>query len=71
MAPYVDSLPADTRALLAKSEAAIKAGSLKVYAGEIRDQTGTVRVRAGQELTEAEVRSVSWLAAGMQGRLKG
>ena len=68
---YADSVAAETRALAAKSEAAIKAGTLQPFAGEIRDQAGTVRVRAGTALTESEVRSINWLVAGMQGRLKG
>jgi basic membrane lipoprotein Med (substrate-binding protein (PBP1-ABC) superfamily) len=70
MAPYLDSIGPETRALLARSEEAIKAGSLNPYAGEIRDQTGAVRVRAGTALGEADIRSINWLAAGMQGRLK-
>jgi simple sugar transport system substrate-binding protein len=71
MAPYSDSVTAETRALLARNEDAIKSGSLKPYAGEIRDQSGTVRVRAGVSLEEADIRSINWMVAGMQGRLKG
>ena len=71
LAPYADAIPADARALIAKSEAAIKAGTLQPFTGEIRDQAGTVRVRAGTAMNETEVRSINWLAAGMQGRLKG
>jgi basic membrane lipoprotein Med (substrate-binding protein (PBP1-ABC) superfamily) len=71
MAAYAAALAPDARALLAKSEADIKAGVLQPFAGEIRDQDGTVRVRAGMPLAEAEVRAINWLAAGMQGRLKG
>jgi basic membrane protein A and related proteins len=71
MAPYGDSIAPDVRALLAKSEESIKAGALQPYSGEIRDQDGAVRVRAGIAMNEAEIRSVNWLAAGMQGRMKG
>lgn len=71
MAPYAGSIPPETRALLAQSEDAIKSGALQPYAGEIRDQTGEVRVRAGSVLGESDVRSINWLVAGMQGRLKG
>jgi basic membrane protein A len=71
MAPVADAVTPDTRALLAKSEEAIKAGTLTPYAGEIRDQAGTVRVRAGSALNEADIRSINWLAAGMQGSMKG
>jgi basic membrane protein A and related proteins len=71
MASYADSLSADARALLGKNEAAIKSGTLQPFSGEIRDQSGTVRVRAGEAMNEAEIRSINWLAAGMQGRMKG
>ncbi len=71
MAPYAPTLPPETRALLAKTEEAIKEGRLQPFAGEIRDQDGNVRVRAGAMLGESETRSINWLVAGMQGRLKG
>jgi len=71
MAAYADAVPADVKALLAKSEEAIRSTVLQPFAGEIRDQSGAVRVRAGTSMNEAEVRSINWLAAGMQGRLKG
>ena len=71
MAPYAEAMPPEVRSLLASSEAAIKAGTLQPFAGEIRDQSGVVRVRAGAALDEAGARSVDWLAAGMQGRMKG
>jgi simple sugar transport system substrate-binding protein len=71
MAPYLESIGAETRALLARSEAAIVAGSVQPYGGEIRDQGGNVRVRAGAVLNEAQIRSIDWLVSGMQGRMKG
>jgi basic membrane protein A and related proteins len=71
LTPYADSIGAETRAQLMKSEADLKAGMLQPFAGEIRDQAGTVRVRAGTVLAENDVRSINWLVAGMQGRLKG
>jgi len=71
MAPYAASVGADTLALLEQRQQAIEAGTLKPYTGEIRDQAGMIRVPAGQSLGESEVRSINWLAAGMQGRLKG
>jgi basic membrane lipoprotein Med (substrate-binding protein (PBP1-ABC) superfamily) len=71
MAPYAESLAGDARALLAKTEEAIKTGALQPFSGDIRDQSGSLRVRAGAPLNEADVRSINWLVAGMQGRMKG
>jgi basic membrane lipoprotein Med (substrate-binding protein (PBP1-ABC) superfamily) len=71
MAPVADAVGTGARALLAKSQAAIETGALKPYTGEIRDQAGAVRVPAGAALSETEIRSINWLAAGMQGSMKG
>jgi simple sugar transport system substrate-binding protein len=71
MAPYADSIAPEVRALLAKSEEGIKSGIVQPFFGEIHDQAGTVRVRAGTALSEPDIRSINWLVAGMQGRLKG
>jgi hypothetical protein len=38
------------RALLDDRQAALKAGTLQPFAGEIRDQSGTIRVPAGSVL---------------------
>src|SRR5262249_40054126 len=69
--PYLESIGGETHALLASNEAGIKTGNLQPFAGESKDQAGNVRVHAGTVLAENEVRSINWLVAGMQGRLKG
>lgn len=71
MAPYADQIPQDVRALLAKSEDDIKSGALQPFAGEIRDQSGTVRVAKGAVLADVDIKSMDWLVAGMVGQLKG
>ncbi|HTY95197.1 MAG TPA: BMP family ABC transporter substrate-binding protein [Steroidobacteraceae bacterium] len=70
MSPYGAAVPQAVRALVDDREAAIKAGRLQPFGGEIRDQAGVVRVPAGTVLNEKESRSINWLAAGMQGSLK-
>jgi basic membrane protein A and related proteins len=71
MSPYAAAVPQPVRALVDERQAAIKAGRLQPFAGEIRDQSGAVRVPAGTVLNEQQSRSINWLAAGMQGSLKG
>jgi basic membrane protein A len=70
MAPYHQSLPKDALALLAKTEAAIKAGTLHPFAGQLKDQGGKVRVAAGKVMPDTEIRSLNWLVQGMSGSLK-
>jgi hypothetical protein len=54
---------------LAGIEAAIVAGDVHPYAGEIRDQAGGIRVPEGEVLPDADVRSMNWLVEGMTGSL--
>jgi basic membrane protein A and related proteins len=71
MSPYAAAVPQPVRALVDERKAAIIAGRLQPFAGQIRDQAGVVRVPAGAVLNEKDARSINWLAAGMQGSLKG
>ena len=71
MGPWSEQLDADTRALLDRTDQGIRNGGIQPFGGEIRDQDGAVRVRAGTVLGEQETRSINWLVAGMQGRMKG
>jgi basic membrane lipoprotein Med (substrate-binding protein (PBP1-ABC) superfamily) len=69
LAALNDAVPADLQRLVASRQAAIIAGQLQPYGGELRDQSGAVRVARGAVLSDAEVRGMNWLVAGMQGRL--
>jgi basic membrane lipoprotein Med (substrate-binding protein (PBP1-ABC) superfamily) len=71
LAPYADLIPADVREVLAKAEEDLKSGVLQPYAGEIRDQSGAIKVAPGAVLSDADVRATNWLVAGMVGQLKG
>jgi len=71
MSAYAAAIPQPVRALLDDRQQAIKSGTLEPFAGEIRDQAGAVRVPRGMVLNQRDSRSINWLAAGMQGSLKG
>lgn len=71
MTPYAAAVPQPVRTLLDERRLAIQTGKLEPFAGEIRDQSGMVRVASGAVLNEKDTRSINWLAAGMQGSLKG
>ncbi|WP_072397413.1 BMP family ABC transporter substrate-binding protein [Hyphomicrobium sp. CS1GBMeth3] len=69
MSPYNAALPDDVKALLAEKEAAIKAGTLHPFAGELKDQKDEVKVAAGSVLDEKGIRSINWFVKGMVGNL--
>jgi basic membrane lipoprotein Med (substrate-binding protein (PBP1-ABC) superfamily) len=69
MAPYSEAIPQQARDELATLEADIDAGTVHPYAGEIKDQSGTVRVPAGDILADADIRGFNWFVEGMIGNL--
>ena len=71
LAPVAAAVPAEIKALLAKSADEVASGKVRPYQGEIRDQDGKVRAAKGAVLTDDDVRAMDWLVAGMQGHMRG
>jgi basic membrane protein A len=69
LSPFNKAIPADVQAKLTQLEADIGSGKVHPYAGEIKDQDGTVRVPAGSVLSDKDIRATNWLVAGMSGKL--
>jgi len=69
LAPFNPRTPPAVVAEAQKAEAAIRDGSLKIFTGPIKDQTGKVRVAAGQTLSDEDLLRMNWLAEGVVGRL--
>lgn len=62
--------PGSAQSKVDTATAAIKSGTLKVFAGEIKDQSGTVRVNAGAELTDEAQLSMDWFVDNVVGSVK-
>lgn len=60
-----NNLPADVKAKIAETEAAIKAGTLKPFTGPIKDNQGNEVVAAGHSLTDEELAGVNWYVEGI------
>lgn len=69
MAPFNADIPADVVAKLTDLQAAIAAGTVIPYAGELKDQSGAVRVPAGSALSDPDIRGMNWFVQGMIGNL--
>lgn len=69
IAPIADSVPADVKALVAKRENDIKSGKFDVFEGPIKDQTGKVRIPAGQTLSDQGKLSIDWFVEGVEGTI--
>jgi simple sugar transport system substrate-binding protein len=69
--PLNPVVPADVAKSFAKAKAEILAGRLHPFAGPVKDQTGAIKVAAGQDITENELWSMKWYVEGVDGKLPG
>lgn len=70
LAPLTENAPADAKALVEKYSKDIVEGTFKVFSGEIKDQTGAVKVKEGESLTDGEMLSMDWFVEGVIGKTK-
>ena len=63
------AIPADVLKLFNEKKAAILAGSFHPFQGVVKDQTGKVKVAAGQVISEAELWGMKWYIEGVEGAL--
>jgi basic membrane protein A len=63
---FAAAVPQEVRQEVSATQERIANGSLTVYAGPIRDNTGQERVPAGKTLSHDEVMAIDWLAEGVR-----
>lgn len=68
LAPLGPSVPREALPLLEAKKAAILSGKFAPFSGPISDQSGKLRVPAGQALAEAELWKMSWYVDGVVGK---
>jgi basic membrane protein A len=71
LAPYGDSVPEDVRAEVDEKLAGFKDGSFRPFMGPIRDQSGTVQIQEGEEISFEQWVAMNWLVEGIEGKLPG
>jgi simple sugar transport system substrate-binding protein len=69
LAPVLPVVPEAVKKAFDDKYAAIQAGRFHPFTGPIRDQTGAVRVAEGAVLPAAELMSLNWYVAGVEGSL--
>lgn len=69
MSPYNSELSADAIAAADKTKEEIIAGNLHPFGGELKDQSGAVRVPSGDVLSDGDIRGFNWFVEGMIGNL--
>jgi basic membrane protein A len=69
LAPLSGDLPDSLRQRVAKAEADLLGGRLRVFEGTLRDSQGVVRVPSGRVLTDAELLTMDYFVLGVKGEL--
>lgn len=73
LSPYGPAVTEAMRNRIANAKAAILSGSLGIYQGPIRDNTGAIRIPAGKALNviDVELDHMDYLVEGVEGRAHG
>jgi basic membrane protein A len=71
LAPYGPGVSAATKAKIAAKLAFLKAHPDGEFIGPLYDQSGKLRVKAGQKLTVNQLYAINWLVKGVIGSPKG
>ena len=69
LAPLADFVPKDVQTLVKDKKQQIMDGKIVMFAGPIKDQTGAVKVPAGQTMTDAQLSSFNWFVQGVDGSI--
>jgi basic membrane protein A and related proteins len=69
IAPLNPVVPKDVVELVAQKKAALKAGELHPFDGPVKDQSGKVRVPAGQTMGDDKLAVLDYYVEGVQGAL--
>lgn len=69
MAPFGPMVPEDVKKLVDDKKKEILEGKWDVFNGPVKDQTGKVRVAAGQDLPDKDKLSFDWFVEGVDGTI--
>jgi len=69
LAPLTAVAPAEAKAEVEKVQAKMMEGTFDVFAGPIKDQSGTVKVPAGSTISLQEQLEMKWFVEGVEGKI--
>jgi basic membrane protein A and related proteins len=70
IAPWGPTVPQEVKDLVAKTQADIESGKTVIFQGPIKDQTGAVKVKAGETISDNDLGNVDWFVQGVNGSPK-
>lgn len=66
ISPYNEKVPADVRAEADKIQAGYKNGTFNIFTGPIYDQAGTLKVKDGEVISDADLATMDWFVKGVE-----
>ena len=69
LAPFGPAVPEDVRKMVNEEKERIISGEQLVFTGPIKDQSGTVRIKDGETMSDADIWSMDWFVEGVQGEI--
>ncbi|MEA1975762.1 MAG: BMP family ABC transporter substrate-binding protein [Bacillota bacterium] len=70
LAPLTENAPKDAQEAVDSAKEKILDGSLVIFAGPIKDQTGEIKVEEGTNLSDGEMLSIDWFVNGVIGKIQ-
>lgn len=69
IAPFGPMVKDDTKKLVADAKAKIVKGEFDVFYGPVKDQSGQVKIEAGQKMSDKDMLSFNWFVEGVEGTI--
>lgn len=70
LAPLTANAPEGAQEAIAKASKEIIAGSQKIFQGPLKDQTGAIRIKDGEIMSDADMLKFDWFVEGVEGKVK-
>lgn len=70
LAPFGPMVPKTVQDTVLAKKQEIASGAFKVFAGPIKDQSGTIKIPAGSAASDGELLGMDWFVQGVQGSTK-
>jgi len=69
LAPFGPGVTDEIKAVVAAREADIASGKLHPFAGPVKDQSGTIRIKEGEVMSDGDMLGMDWYVEGVIGEL--
>jgi basic membrane protein A and related proteins len=69
LSPYGSMVTADVKTLVEKKKSILMKNDYAVFTGPIKDQSGQIKIKAGQKMTDQEMLSFDWFVQGIEGTI--